>query len=356
MPLPAADPPAAPHRGRAIPKGPIPPGALEPALLTVCPEPDIRRDLMRVMMRDFVASWDVRENIPAGPRVFITNHQSASDITHFCGWLAGLTGCRVEILMWDGHFDLDAAGVSRAFFTFPETGERSVSKILRPRPIDQSNPRDVIGTWRSMISNTANGDDCLAVVCARGETETYEGEPLTVMSAAILDEILRANLPITPVRFNWGAPDTPGRRNMWSVDFAPQHVASGASLSPAALLQIPRGKQREAVLDGVNALTVPRPAAHLAAAAPRANRIRALAEETGMGLTKAAFCDGLFTTAPETLTEDGRLFVELATVPRAGDRHGAHTFMGKFARWLSDGYGPSRIPLKARYPLLDGAP
>lgn len=344
----------APER-REIPAGRYGAEHFEAMVRWVAPADDIRRDVLRVMLRDFVTGLDVREAIAPGPRLFVSNHQMASDVAYFSFLIAGLSHQRADIVTWDGHNDLDAGQMNRWLLTHPPEAGRCLTNTIRTRMVDPRDPRDVRGVARTIAGRMVNEADTVGFLCVGGETERREGEPMTRMGGVFLDIVHSHGVSLTPARFNWGAPDTVAGRNMWPVNLAPQHYVTGPSLTPDMLAGLSRPAQRDMVVEAINALVVPRPAGHLEAAIPRERRVRWLADQAGMGFSKAIFCDGLFRTPPAELSETGRLFLRWATIPGAADTWHGDGWHYRFARWLSDGFGPARLDLDERYPELAAA-
>ena len=340
---------------RAIAAGHYGPLCFEDVLRWVAPADDLRRDVMRTMLRDFVVGLDVGETITPGPRLFVSNHQMASDVAYFSFLIAGLSQQRADIVTWDGHHDLDAGQMNRWLVTHPAEPGRGLNDTIRPRLVDQRDARAVRGLARTIAGRMVSEADSVAFLCVGGETERQEGEPMTRMGGAFLDIVQSHQVPLTPARFNWGSTDGVEGRNMWSKHLAPQLFVTGPSLEPGALSGLSRPAQRDLVTEAINALTVPRPAGHFEAARIREARVRWLADMAGMGLSKAIFCDGLFRTPVAELSETGRLFLRWATLPGAADAYPGETWFYRFARWLSDGFGPARLDLAAKYPELAAA-
>ncbi|MEM9221063.1 MAG: hypothetical protein AAGB11_01500 [Pseudomonadota bacterium] len=338
--------------GKAIEPGFYDDRWFEDIVRWVCPTPDVRRDIVRVMVRDFSDGLEVRSRLSRGPRLFVSNHQMASDVIYFSVLVAGLSHQRAELATWVGHYDLDAGQMNRWMHTRPEGSDRTVASTIRPRMVDPREPREVKGVAHSMAGQMRRVHGTFGCLCVAGQTERYEGEPMDRTGGAFLDAALAHDIPITPARFNWGSTDTPGTRNMWSKHLAKQRYVVGEDITPDDLKTLSRPQQRSLVTDAINALVLPRPADHFAKSRPRENRIRWLSDTVGMGLTKAIFLDGLYRTPFQTLTDEGRQLVIWSAVPEAGDRAKADEWLYQFARWLSDGFGPARVDLSPHYPEL----
>ncbi|WMS41210.1 hypothetical protein RDV64_14095 [Acuticoccus sp. MNP-M23] len=339
--------------GQLVAEGVYGAEAIEAACRWVCPTEDLRRDLVRAMLRDFVVGCEVRATLPAGPRLFASNHQVASDVGYFAALMSGLSRQLCDIVTWDAHYDLDSSQINRALYTYPDGPERTVATTLRQRMVNQQEPRDMVGVARAIGRRLSEEDHSFACVCVHGETDRHEGQEMRGIGAPFLDLALENDIPITPARFNWGLPDENEGRLMWSKNLAPLYFVTGAAIEPSDLSGLSRVAQRNMVAEAINALAVPRPESHFDDARTREDRVRWLATNAGMGLTKAILCDGLFTTPPEMLTDEGRKFLHLASIPGAGDAERAGGFFYRLCRWLSDGFGSSRIPTLTKvYPHL----
>ncbi|MEM0909051.1 MAG: hypothetical protein AAGJ94_16925 [Pseudomonadota bacterium] len=341
-----------PRDGAPIDQGTYGPDCFEAVLAEVSPPHDIRRDVMRVMLRDCVVGLDVRAPIAPGPRLYASNHQAASDVVFFSFLIAGLSRQDADIVTWDGYYDLDAAQVNRWLLTHPPEAVRSLTSTIRPRMVNQRDPKDVRGVARAITSKMMSAGSSVSFLCVGGETEQTEGEPMTRMGGVFLDLVLTHQIPITPTRFNWGSSDAREGRNMWTKSLAPQLFVTGETISPQDLMGLSRPAQRALVTDAINALILPRPEGHLAQAQKRYERITWLSRMAGMGLTKAIFCDGLFETPAGQLSPGGRDFVRWASVRGSAEEVSGESWLYRFCRWLSDGFAPARLPLQDRYPGL----
>ncbi len=338
--------------GRPVLPGRYAADCFEDIVRWVSPTDDVRRDIVRVMVRDFCEALELRSPLTAGPRLFVSNHQMASDVVYFAVVVAGLMHQRAEILTWEGHYDLDAAQVSRWINTSPEGEARTVASTVKSRMVNRRNPRAVHELSQDIARGMASNGNTFTCLCVAGETERIEGEPMRQMGGTFLDAALAHDIPITPVRFNWGAGDRPDTRNMWPKHLARQLYVVGETITRSDLAGLSRNAQRELVTGSINALGVPRPKDHFAQALAREARIRWLADATGMGMTKAIFLDGLYQTPFADLTTEGRQVVLWSVVPTLGIFAKEDGWAYRFARWLSDGFGPARIDLSTHYPEL----
>lgn len=117
---------------------------------------------------------------------------------------------------------------------------------------DRADPNHLLQVLGGMIGSDGRPTHSL-LAHVQGTRSLRAGEPITQVSAALLDFALRCDLPIVPVRFVGGLPRTPvAQRLEFPVGFGRQRYIVGRALSPAELAALHLRDRKAFVIDALN--------------------------------------------------------------------------------------------------------
>lgn len=316
-----------------------------------CPQPDIRGDLIR---RTFQTLWDGLEllaPLPAGPCLFLTNHQTSLDILLFSYVISALRSEPVNLVGWRGMLQMHSGALLTRTEVRDEPSAYHLNRHVHPHYIDTRKPDQILAAARRLQAGLADpAEAASAILAAEGMRQFSDGEPIKAVSASFIDIARAARVPVVPVRFVWGLP---GRalpyRTVWPADFAPQRFVVGAPIPVEALDAVPLRDRAEMVRNRIDALWRPAPPGHRGRNIAMAGRIGRIMAMTGMSQTNALMCDLLLSARPDDLSDEGRLVRHWLCDIGAAMHHKADDWLFRFAMWLSDGFGIAHTMIHDEY-------
>jgi acyl carrier protein len=198
----------------------------------------------------------VQEGAPAppGPRLYLSNHQTALESYLFPLLAAALDGLPLEGVAMLDH-GVEWADPMRDFLVAHQ--DIPVDLVAPVRGVPSGDARALLRLVPELESDLAGGRWSLhlAVEGARERQARYR---LRELSMVWLDLALKLGLPVVPVRFLGGLPlEDPGHAQDLPLDFGSQSIFFGTPILPAELAELAPQARRERVLEALNALGSP---------------------------------------------------------------------------------------------------
>ena len=118
--------------------------------------------------------------------------------------------------------------------------------------IDRASPEAVFQSLEGALERTRTAQNSL-LVHVEGKHALQAGQPVEVVSTALIDLAVAKQVPIVPLRFAGGLPVTPVNAPLaFPVDYGQQDFLIGAPLLPEMLAPLPSSERRTRVLDALN--------------------------------------------------------------------------------------------------------
>jgi 3-oxoacyl-(acyl-carrier-protein) synthase/3-hydroxymyristoyl/3-hydroxydecanoyl-(acyl carrier protein) dehydratase/1-acyl-sn-glycerol-3-phosphate acyltransferase len=180
--------------------------------------------------------------------LYLANHQVGVESMVFAVVLSALGGSPVLTVAkaehrqsWIGHF-IDEV------FSYPGITDPGLIAY-----VDRSDPYAVARAFRAVGDELSAGKSVL--VHTDGTRALSCRQPVSEVSASLLDAALRAGVPVVPVRFAGGLPVEPARQRLeLPVGYGRQEYWIGAPVLPETLAAMEYRERRTAVLAAMNGL------------------------------------------------------------------------------------------------------
>ncbi|MCB0065597.1 MAG: hypothetical protein KDD77_00525, partial [Caldilineaceae bacterium] len=123
--------------------------------------------------------------------------------------------------------------------------------------IDRGSPEAVFQALADALERTRTENNSL-LVHVEGKHARRAGQPVEVISTALIDLAVSKGVPIVPLRFAGGLPVTPVDAPLaFPVDYGAQDFLVGAPILPEALAPLASSERRARVLDALNGVGGP---------------------------------------------------------------------------------------------------
>ncbi|MCB9117196.1 MAG: beta-ketoacyl synthase [Caldilineaceae bacterium] len=123
--------------------------------------------------------------------------------------------------------------------------------------IDRGSPEAVFQALADALERTRTENNSL-LVHVEGKHARRAGQPVEVISTALIDLAVSKDVPIVPLRFAGGLPVTPVDAPLaFPVDYGAQDFLVGAPILPETLAPLASSERRARVLDALNAVGGP---------------------------------------------------------------------------------------------------
>ncbi len=265
--LAASCPPATPEGSSALlppvevhhPLGP--PGRLDPAPVTSWWRERLGgvettlEHVVGALMVQFLHEV-VREGAPAppGPRLYLSNHQTALESYLFPLLAAALDGLPLQGVAMLDH-GVDWADPMRDFLVSHQ--DIPADLVAPVRGVPSGDARALLGLLPELERDLAGGRWSLHLA-VEGARERQARHRLRELSTVWLDLACTQGLPVVPVRFLGGLPlEDPGHAQDLPLGFGSQSIFFGTPILPRELEGLAPQARRERVLEALNALGSP---------------------------------------------------------------------------------------------------
>jgi 1-acyl-sn-glycerol-3-phosphate acyltransferase len=313
---------------------------------TVCPRPTLLRDVLRLGLEQMLDTVVRDGPAPAGPPVYLANHQTGFDLLVLAAVLAGVAGERSRVLVWDGMRQMHYGEMLLPLVERPDDQDGMAHRV----DLVHADTRVPERTRAAVTTLTDRRDTRAIIAAAEGSLQLTDGQPTPRVSTALLDLAAALDRPIVPVRVCWGLPThSDGGRHGWPYLFAPLGLFLGTPLTPDDLAPLPLPERRLRVGTAIDALHRPRPAGHADRGAAMTHRVRTIIAATGVSQTKAVLQDLLLAADPATLTAEGRAVREFLHHGRRSPLARRDDWLARYALALSDGMATTGLPLDRLY-------
>lgn len=198
----------------------------------------------------------VREGAPAapGPRIYLSNHQTALESYLFPLLAAALDGLPLQGVAMLDH-GVDWADPMRDFLVSHQ--DIPADLVAPVRGVLSGDARALLGLLPELERDLAGGRWSLHLA-VEGARERQARHRLRELSMVWLDLASRQGLPVVPVRFLGGLPlEDPGHAQDLPLGFGSQSIFFGAPILPAELDGLAPQARRERVLEALNTLGSP---------------------------------------------------------------------------------------------------
>jgi len=198
----------------------------------------------------------VREGDPAppGPRIYLSNHQTALESYLFPLLAAALDGLPLQGVAMLDH-GVDWADPMRDFLVSHQ--DIPADLVAPVRGVPSGDARALLGLLPELERDLAGGRWSLHLA-VEGARERQARHRLRELSMVWLDLASRQGLPVVPVRFLGGLPlEDPGHAQDLPLGFGSQSIFFGAPILPAELAVLAPQARRERILEALNSLGSP---------------------------------------------------------------------------------------------------
>lgn len=330
---------------RTIPSGHRSTLADNATLLSRLTDPgEVAYDLLRLFTATLCNGLEFEGDIPPGPRIFISNHQSSFDLGLLAAWLAALRLEPISAVAWTGFRYRPTGDFLTRLLSHPANRGRA-EDLVNIRVVESYIPADVLALLQ-VVEDDIIRKGVSVIFAGDGMTQSYDGEPVTGLSSVAIDMALRTGVDIYPVRFMWGLPARPQvEKPCLPYRLRPQHAVIGAAISASALASAAPLARRNLILEGINRLHKPLPAEVEARNEGLYERVVAICAATGLTRAKVMICDLLVMADPESLSRDGRLLRRTLLNVEHIRHFDYHSWLYEFYLWLTDGqlYGSAVV-------------
>ncbi len=207
------------------------------------------------LMARFVSEVVLEEPHPApGPRLYLSNHQTALESYLFPLLAAALDGLPLEGVAMLDH-GVDWADPMRDFMV---SHQALPADLVAPvRGVQSGDAWGLLRLLPELRQDLASGRWSLHLA-VEGARERAARHRLKDLSAVWVDLALELGLPLVPVRFLGGLPlEDPGHAQDLPVGFGAQSIHFGAPLGPDELAGLPPRERVPRVLEALNRLGDP---------------------------------------------------------------------------------------------------
>lgn len=198
----------------------------------------------------------VREGVPAppGPRIYLSNHQTALESYLFPLLAAALDGLPLQGVAMLDH-GVDWADPMRDFLVSHQ--DIPADLVAPVRGVPSGDARALLGLVPELERDLAGGGWSLHLA-VEGARERQARHRLRELSMVWLDLACRQGLPVVPTRFLGGLPlEDPGHAQDLPLGLGSQSIFFGAPILPEELAGLAPQARRERVLQALNSLGSP---------------------------------------------------------------------------------------------------
>ncbi len=211
----------------------------------------VLRDLFLGLVQQFVGS--VRSEDPeaygalsAQPVLYLANHQVGVESILFVALIDALNAVPCRAIAKREHAD---SWIGRILALLRAQSGNDAMVLF-----DRNDPAALLKLLTGMTVNGRLTHSLMAHV--HGTRSLVAGEPVTQVSAALLDLALRCELPIVPVRFAFGLPREPlTERLEFPFGAGAQHYVLGEVIQPAVLRAMNLRDRKASVIDALNCMS-----------------------------------------------------------------------------------------------------
>jgi len=238
-----------------------PPGRLDPAPVTAWWRERLGgvettlEHVVGALMASFLLEV-VREGKPAppGPRIYLSNHQTALESYLFPLLAAALDGLPLLGVAMLDH-GVDWADPMRDFLV---AHQDIPAELVAPvRGVPSGDARALLALLPELERDLASGRWSLHLA-VEGARERQARHRLRELSMVWLDLASKYGLPVVPIRFLGGLPlEDPGHAQDLPLGFGSQSIFFGAPILPAELAGLAPQARRERILEALNSLGSP---------------------------------------------------------------------------------------------------
>ncbi|MGI9332056.1 MAG: 1-acyl-sn-glycerol-3-phosphate acyltransferase, partial [Gammaproteobacteria bacterium] len=213
-------------------------------------------DLSFALMRKFVGDIvledaSILDRLRETPVLFVANHQNVIESALFMAVLPAIIGRTINALAIERHQSLTWLGQLMAhLYNFP--GVRDPTLMHHFVWEDKNALLDELPAIRATLTDRRRS----ILVHAGGARATSCRQPLSAISAVLIDLAVENGIPLVPVRFVGGLPVEPVDRQAFPTGDGFQDIYIGRPVAPDALAKLKLPAAKQLVLDRVNNLGV----------------------------------------------------------------------------------------------------
>lgn len=312
---------------------------LDPVIRDITGGKDYRYEIGRITYAIALDGIELLEPIPAGPKIFLTNHQTTFDLGILSTLLAAASGHPATAVVWEAIQTIHSGELALHLLMHPDNVNREFFSRCRMSQIDTYTPEGILKTYKDLEATLERGEPHMFFMASEGRLDFTEREDMSKPGTSVVTVANKFGLDIYPVRLMWAkVAERFPQKSIIPCDLVPQRMRVGRAITPQERAGLTLVEQRNQIAAAINALWIPCPDDVRIRNRDIDRRTKALCDLIGFSRTKAAFIDGVLTTPVERLSPDGRLlrrwmldFSSHATADR-------RTAVWQFGLWVSEGY------------------
>ncbi len=205
----------------------------------------IQRFVRRVVLPDPAAF----NAIHGKSALYLANHQTGVESLVFSILASGLAGVPTVTLAKAEHRHTWLGKLIAHCFTYPDVKDPQVIAFF-DREDRESLPR-IIGDLAMQMAGPGKS----VMVHVEGTRSFDSSKPVEKMSGAFIDMALKVGVPVVPLRFTGGLPQSPlDKRIEFPIGMGTQDLWIGRPLMPDELSSMPYGDRKKKVIAAINAL------------------------------------------------------------------------------------------------------
>lgn len=297
---------------------------------------DARRDISYLLSGVLFSSIDYEELLTGAPKIFVSDHRVTVDLLLFMCQHILCEREPVLVVSWTGAAARHPTSVMRLIKAHPGHENSLLGQLASECPVDSLKPA-VLHSQLSDIEKRLIDTPANVLIAAEGVIRRDNAAPVEYCSSWVISLAKKYRYPVVPIRMLWAVPEADtGFKYAWPYRLAPMRARVGRPICADALERLSLVEAKRCVVNAINGLYRPAPAAHFALNDARAERVSKITQEIGINQTKALLCDHFLTLDERLLSDEGRVLRSWLCDRFLTRKADQETWLYRTWRWLSE--------------------